>query len=157
PYGDGSAFTRRAYIYDELDELRQTLAQPAPDTAFADWPSTQRFYDLNRNLIRLVEPDGPTTQLGYDPRNYPPHATRGFGTPDAITEHHVHDLEGKKTSFTDGRGGVWTTAYDGFGRVAKTTDPLGNQATVSYDDDGNPTVTGAYQAPEQQGGDSALL
>jgi len=157
PYGDGSSVTRRAYIYGPVGELLQTLVQPAPDTPFAQWSSTVRVYDLNRNLAQLVEPDGQITLYGYDSRNYLSTVVRGSGTPDQITEHHAYDLEGKKISYTDGRGGVWTTAYDGYGRVSKAKDPLGNEARVTYDNENNPTQTGAYGAPQQAGDDPVLL
>lgn len=160
PYGDGSAFTRRAYIYDELDQLTFTLEQAMPGQPFAEWSSTARTYDLNRNLIQVVEPDGQTTAFIYDQRNYLTASVRGVSTEhpgQEVTEHYAYDLEGKRTSYTDGRGGVWSTEYDGYGRVARTTDALGNSAAVSYDDTGNPTVTGVYQAPQQAGGAAALL
>ncbi len=158
PYGDGgSAVTRRAYVYGEVDELLQSFVQPAPGAPFSEWPTTVRFYDSNRNLVKIVGPEGQTTEFGYDDRNLPNLVIRGAGTADAITEHHTYDLQGRRTTLLDGRGGTWTTAYDGYGRVSKTTDPLGNFATVSYDNAGNPAVTGAYQGPEQAGGDPVLL
>ena len=160
PYGDGSTSTRRAYIYDQLDELTFTLEQAMPDQPFSEWSSTARTYDLNRNLIQLVEPDGQTTAFTYDQRNYLTSTVRGVSTEhpeQEVTEHYAFNLEGKRVSYTDGRGGIWTTEYDGYGRVAKTTDALGNTATVSYDDVGNPTMTEVYQAPQQAGGDATLL
>jgi RHS repeat-associated protein len=160
PYGDGSTFTRRAYIYGPVDELTFTLEQAAPSQPLSDWSTTGRTYDLNRNLILLVEPNGQTTAFAYDQRNYLASTLRGVSAEhpeQQVTEHFAFDLEGQRTSYTDGRGGIWTTAYDGYGRVSKTVDAVGNSATVSYDDVSNPTTTGVYQAPEQTGGDAVLL
>lgn len=157
PFDDGSTVTRRSYVYDELDKLLSSYAQPAPGVPFAEWASTARFYDLNRNLIRTVGPNGQTTDYGYDDRNFLVSVTRGVGTVEPITETFAHDLEGQRTTYTDARQNSWTTAYDGYGRASRTTDPLGNYATVSYDDNGNPLVTGAYQVPENVGGEAVLL
>ena len=160
PYGDGTQSTRRAYVYDQVDELLLSFEQASPGQPFSEWITTARTYDLNRNLIRLVEPEGQTTVYTYDSRNYLSTVTRGVSAEhpeQQVVEHFGFDLEGKRVSYTDGRGGVWTTAYDGYGRVNKTTDALGNTATVTYDDASNPVVTGVSQAPEQAGGDATLL
>ena len=163
PYGDGSTTTRRDYIYGPVNELLQTFAQERPDQPFLEWPKTYRFYDLNRNLTKIVEPDGQVTLFNYDDRNILSSVVRGGAEdpadPDfvAVTEQHRYDLEGNKISYTDGRGGVWTTSYDGYGRVSKTVDAVGNIATVSYDNGGNPTTTGVYQGPEHPGDDPVLM
>ncbi|HEY9421595.1 MAG TPA: DUF6531 domain-containing protein, partial [Thermoanaerobaculia bacterium] len=157
PFGDGSTVTRRSFVYDELDMLLSSYAQPAPGAPFNEWVSTARFYDLNRNLTRSVGPNGQTTDYGYDGRNFLASVTRGVGTAEPVTETFAYDLEGQRTTYTDGRQNSWTTAYDGYGRVLKTTDPLGNFATVSYDNGGNPVVTGAYQVPAQVGDEPTLL
>ncbi|HKI00989.1 MAG TPA: Ig-like domain-containing protein [Thermoanaerobaculia bacterium] len=157
PYGDGSAITRRAYIYGPVDELLQSFAQETPGQPFLEWPTTFRFYDSNRNLVKIVEPAGQVTEFTYDSRNILSSVIRGAGTEDAVTEHHAYDLEGKKISYQDGRGGTWTTAYDGYGRVSRTVDAVGNIATVSYDNGSNPITTGVYQGPVQAGDDPVLM
>jgi RHS repeat-associated protein len=157
PFGDdGSAVTRVAHVYDEVDELLQTLEQITPGQPFSEWASTVRFYDLNRNLIKLIEPEGQVTEYGYDLRNLLAGVIRGAGTDDAVTELYGYDLERQRTAVTDGRGHTWTTAYDGYGRVSATVDPLGNRSTVTYDDASNPVAAKAFGAADP-GDDPVLL
>jgi RHS repeat-associated protein len=160
PYGDGSSFTRRFFLYDDLDQLVESGEQVTPGQELGEWPRTYRFYDDNRNLTKTIGPDGQVTLFEYDQRNLPTRAVHTFDAADnqpAIQELFSYDLERRRTSYVDGRGGLWITSYDGYGRVGKTVDPLGNFATVVYDNANNPIETRAYQVPAQAGGDPTLL
>jgi RHS repeat-associated protein len=64
--------------------------------------------DANKNLIRLVTPNGRTVDLVYDTSN-------------------------RITSVTDNLGRTASYLYDASGRLTKATDPLGNFETYTYD------------------------
>ncbi|HEX6904369.1 MAG TPA: Ig-like domain-containing protein [Thermoanaerobaculia bacterium] len=150
PYGDdGSAFTRAQYAYGVRDELVASAFQVKPGDPGSLWIKEYNFYDENLNLIRRIEPEGQTTEFVYDDRNLLQAAVQGYNTPEAVTVGYGYDAEGRQIAFSDGRQKVWSTFYDGFGRVMETRDPLGNRSTVRYDDGGNPVETSAFQAGEQ--------
>ncbi len=158
PYGDdGSAFTRVQYVYGVRDELVASAFQVKPGDPGSQWIKEYNFYDENLNLIRRIEPEGQTTELVYDDRNLLQAAVQGYNTPEAVTVGYGYDAEGRQIAFSDGRQNGWSTAYDGFGRVKETRDPLGNRSTVRYDDAGNPVETSAFQAGEQPEDPPCLL
>ncbi|HEX3553446.1 MAG TPA: Ig-like domain-containing protein [Thermoanaerobaculia bacterium] len=148
PYGDdGSTFTRVQYVYGARDELLGSARQVKPGDHGADWVKEYLFYDDALNLIKKIEPEGQTTRYVYDQRNLLSAMVEGYATPDAVTLGFGYDADGRRIAFSDGRQSVWTTAYDGFGRMKETRDPLGNRATVLYDNGSNPVETSVYQPP----------
>jgi YD repeat-containing protein len=58
-----------------------------------------------------------------------------------VSEGYVYDADGALTAQTDGRSHAWTTAYDGYGRIRETADPLGDLTRTTCDDGGNPVET----------------
>ncbi|HEX4965393.1 MAG TPA: Ig-like domain-containing protein [Thermoanaerobaculia bacterium] len=148
PYGDdGSTFTRVQSVYGQRNELLGTARQVKPGDHAADWVKEYLFYDDALNLIKKIEPEGQTTRFVYDQRNLLSAMVQGYDTPDAVTLGFGYDADGRRIAFSDGRQSIWTTSYDGFGRVKETRDPLGNRATVLYDNGGNPIQTSVYQTP----------
>jgi RHS repeat-associated protein len=145
PIGDGTAATRVRHIYGPLDEVLVQAREIQPGDHWTDWSKTTYSYDLNRNLVQTIEPDGQTTVISYDKRNLPVARTRGFGSPAAVAEAFQYDQERHLALYADGRQNHWLTRYDGYGRVAATVDPLGNHADTLYDSGGNPVAAMAFQ------------
>lgn len=96
-----------SYVYDERD-LRFTETTGGVTTQFRTLSAVAH---IDLSLI-LDIPDASTTALSYD-------------------------LNGNKKTFTDGNGGVATYQYDGFNRLARITDPLGNRIDITFDPSNN--------------------
>ncbi|MCP4555238.1 MAG: RHS repeat protein, partial [Herbaspirillum sp.] len=151
PVGDGSQSTAACFYYGLLDELltvkRQVDAgvgeQACPATAAVSWPvgetdpwKVERQYDENLNLTAITDPVGNVTEIDYDARNLPKEIRSGLGDdplPEVMVEVPVFDVEGRLTTWTNAREKPWTRAYDGYGRLRESRDPLDNYSTVSYD------------------------
>ena len=136
PVGDGSVSTRTVRSYGPLGEVLETRTEITPG---GEWAIEGRTYDKNRNVTEITAPEGEVTRLTYDDRNLVTSRTLGADTADASTATYAYTTSGELKSTTDGRGNVWQTHYDGYGRVAETIDPLDNRQTISYDSGGNPT------------------
>jgi RHS repeat-associated protein len=131
PYGEsGEATTRQVFTYGSRDELLTAGSEIEPGGVLA---TTTRSYDENLNLVRLEDPEGRATEVTYDERDQAALITRAAGAAEAITEQLSYDPEGQRISFRDGRNALWQSAYDGFGRVKQTADPLENKTAVTYD------------------------
>jgi RHS repeat-associated protein len=138
PFGDdGVTFTADRFAYGILDELLETRREVAPGGAQV---VESYLYDENFNRVQHTAPDGQVTRWSYEARDLPAQQVMGSGTPEAVTELFAYDLERQRTGRTDGRSKLWTTAYDGYGRVREARDPLGNRGEVAYDDNGNRTL-----------------
>ena len=94
--------------------------------------------------------------LQYDNRNLPVLRVRGAGTAAAVTDSFQYDLDRRRIAYVDGLHGTWTTAYDGYGRVAQTTDPQGNHSNVTYDNDNEALTATTWQKQGSGGGDLLL-
>ena len=136
PFGDdGTRFTRVQRDYGVLNEVKQTRREVTPGAA--DFVVTTLSYDENFNVVAIQHPEEEWTLQSFNSRNLLESATRGAGTGEASTEHYVHDAEGKRTLFTNGRGFSHETVFDGFGRVMLSRDPLSNASSMAYDDGSN--------------------
>ncbi len=136
PFGDTGAETTSEFReYGPLDELLEVRSEVGDGTVAVDTYE----HDPHLNVVRHTAPAGQITETVYDPRDLAESVTRGAGTADAVTETFSHNLERQPTARTDGRGNTWTTAYDGYRRLAERRDPLGDRTTTAYDDQGNPT------------------
>ncbi|MEO7972030.1 MAG: hypothetical protein ABIU84_00475, partial [Thermoanaerobaculia bacterium] len=145
PFGDeGASFTRVQRDYGLLNEVVETRSEVTPEAG--DWAATRQTYDENFNVTSIVQPEGEAALQDYDARNLLFSVTRGAGTDEASTEFFVHDAEGNRTIFTDGRGFSHETAFDGFGRVKSASDPLGNSTVMGYDNGSNVVESARYDA-----------
>ena len=101
-------------------------------------------YDGNRNRTlsrngEAVEGRQPTNVVRtlYDERDLVFREIRAEGDPDQSTTQYDYDLNRNQVRTTQGTQGaaprVTETAYDGYDRVVRTTDPMGNVASVHYD------------------------
>ena len=131
-----------------LDELLDESREIQPGDPPAEWATTYYQYDSNLNVTQVTHPEGNLEALTYDPRNLLESHTRGADTPDASTAHYTYNGDREQISITDGRGSLWSTEYDGFGRVAKTPDPEGNASLMTYDNAHNVTEQKGQNAEE---------
>lgn len=140
PFGDDASsalFTRVLRTFGVAGELLAERREVTPNVG--DFVETTSTYDDRFQPELLTGPEGQVTRHTYDDRGLLISVLRGSGTPDAAETTFEYDAEGQRTTSTDGRGKIWTTRYDGFGRTKEVVDPLGNLARVSYDAAGNPT------------------
>jgi RHS repeat-associated protein len=136
PYGDGSEHTRQRKTYGLFNQLLTTSTEPEPGTPEGEWLVETRAYDVNLNLIATVDAEGHRQEIQYNFRNLPFYLTHGLGEgelEEPIEEEFVYDGERQLISWIDGRGKTWSQAYDGYGRLARQTDPLGNSSVTEYD------------------------
>ncbi|MDQ1347353.1 MAG: hypothetical protein QG573_723, partial [Acidobacteriota bacterium] len=135
PFGDdGSTFTRVERDHGVLNEVKQTRRE----IGAGDFAVTTLTYDESFNVATILEPEGQLSRLTHNSRNLLEAMDRGVDSPEAVQESYAYDAEGQRTTFTDGRTHSIVTSYDGFGRVAKGTDPLGNHSQQTYDNASNP-------------------
>jgi YD repeat-containing protein len=151
--GAGRLVTRSGTIrelrtYDQLDRI------VARTIAGDDMRITERFdRDADERIVRLVQPTGAVTEIGYDERGLPIASTRAAGTMDAVIERRAYTANGDLRIETDGRGGRTLHAYDGFGRHVVTTDRLGTRWTRVLDEADN-AVRVVVESPGARGRDS---
>ena len=107
---------RVEYEYDNFGRLlteRRGAIQGVPDSVSFD--AVQYAYDTRGNLTRLVDSDDNRVELRYDALDRPIWMAEN----DAVTQ----------------------KSYDGLGRLAAITDPLGNTTRYGYDLLGRHTIT----------------
>ncbi len=136
--------TNVRYVYGLLNEVREIHREI---THGGSSSVERRVYDENGNVREVIGPDGQTTRNEYDERNLLVSMTRGHGSPDAATEHFELDRDGQliarwvdNPEVEDDEEPKWKTALDGYGRLMKATDPLGNYTLTSYPDNGRRVV-----------------
>jgi len=90
---------------------------------------------------RVVQPDGVAWALTYDELGQLTQAIENadFGSSNSSTL--TYDVDGKITSYTNGRGHTWTFAYDGARRLVQVTDAAGQNIKYTHDAMGNVTRT----------------
>ena len=125
-------FITTTWTFDLLDRPVQVDRQATGITTL----TTQMRYDANENLIRITEPAGNAHEWAYDERDLLLTQTRGAlgprgGTPS--TRSFSFDANGSLAQLVDGRGGLFDTLYDGFDRVARTVDQVGNTDDFEFD------------------------
>ncbi len=145
PYGDGSSFTRTTTTYGILGEATSASREVEPGGSLV---STSFEYDANFNRTTSSDPEGHVTSTAYGPRNLPVSVTGAHGSAFAATEYLSYDLEGSVVSRMNPRGYLTTVGYDGYGRVARTTDAIGTVTRTAYDNAGSPTGTSTTDAGE---------
>lgn len=130
------AFVDRTYAYDILDNLVRATDEVDADATLV----TRLRYDENENPTTLIRPEGNITRVEYDERDLPYVITRGFGSPGASSFTTDFDSNGNVAVLTDaedndGDGNPEATwmSYDGFDRVVRVTDALGNEIHSFYD------------------------
>ena len=133
----------RTHQYDVLDNKTRTVQE-----ADSTYNVTEEYaYDANRNLVLLRKGEAvngrqPANVVAtlYDERDMIYRVTRGIGGPGQSTTQYDYDGNGNRKAEREGiESGPRVTAYvyDGYDRLIRTTDPMGNITTVHYDPNGN--------------------
>jgi RHS repeat-associated protein len=152
PFGDGTTYTRQRTTYGLFNEVLKVATEQMPDTPDDQWVVETKAYDANLNLVATEDAVGHRQQIHYDGRNMPIRILRGLSEDEPpaepIEENFVYDGERQLVTWIDGRGKSWTQAYDGYGRLARQTDPLGNFETTEYDALGQATGSKQFDAAE---------
>ncbi|ODS41551.1 MAG: hypothetical protein A7315_05765 [Candidatus Altiarchaeales archaeon WOR_SM1_79] len=117
--------------------------------------SVQFQYDVNNNLISIIDPLGNTMNYGYDSDHYLTGITDALGnmatityfdgsvvgvTDEFITRSFSYDLGNGTTTMTDTLEHYNQTThfvYDSEGRITAVEDPLGNYSTMVWDENNN--------------------
>jgi len=146
--GAAPGFIEKRYSYDILDDI----ISKTEEIGVGHTRLTRFRYDANQNRIATIMPEGNIVSVGYDERDLAAFATRGDDNPNpydappaiAATVRHAYDGNRNPTRFTDaedhngdGAGEETLTFYDGFDRVVRTLDPVGNETLYRYDPAGN--------------------
>jgi len=153
----------RIWDYDSLNScVRSTREKGDANLAssvlsYDDIPAAERnqfattgfVYDANHNLARIRLPEamngnqpGNVVQTFYDERDLPFQTSRAPGGPDQATTQYDYDGNGNTVRRLEGLedgAQVAQFLYDGYGRVVRSTDPMGNMEESVYDANGNPT------------------
>ena len=137
PYGDsGEPRLKTKVTYGLLNEVTEVKRDVEPGGASV---ATTYEYDENYNLFKVIDPEQHRIEYEYDERDLAVKTTRGLGpeAPDVpVVVRTTYDDDRQPTETVQGEGNgehVWPIEYDGFGRLAKLKDPLGNRTEVSYD------------------------
>ncbi len=167
---DGGAypgFIETTCTYDILDRLLTETKEVSP-TVTLTW---QHRYDPNQNRIQTVLPEGNVLAWTYDERDLPLTASRGVGSADqSVVSFEAYDgnrnllvFRDAEDNTGDGLGDPTTRVYDGYDRLARVTDAIGNVLERHYDPASNLVLTqsfgpiGGPSPTNQNGVDNVLL
>ena len=150
------------YSYDQLGNLSKKVA-PATATTTA---TTLITHDTLGDQLSVTDPTGAVSGATYDylgrritatasvrQTNQAYTTTYNYGsggwlsslvTPDGVTTTTTYNNLGEPVSVSDGVHNATTTAYDGAGRVSRTTLADGSYNALTYDLAGRPTVAASY-------------
>ena len=124
------------FTYDLLGQVVRRASEVDATTSVT-W---QYRYDPEQLPILTIKPEGNRDSIVYDERNLPFQITRGTGSTEAATVTVDYDLNGNRFRISDaedndgdGKPEVTAFAYDGFDRLTRLTDPLGNETRRVYD------------------------
>ena len=108
---------------------------------------TRYEYDGNRNQVLVTQPEGNQFKTLYDERDLVFTTTRGFGSADASTVTYEYDgnlnqvaIIDAEDNTGDGLPEVSRFEYDGYDRLVRTVDAIGNVCEYSYDANSNQTA-----------------
>ncbi len=134
---DSNATLTTDYAYDIFDDRIEMKQEVTPIKTL----TTGYRYDANRNPIRVIEPVGNFHDIAYDERDLVFTATTGANDSALSSMAQVtYDQNRNRAILRDaednnGDGVPEETrfTYDGFDRLVKTLDPVGNESLVTYD------------------------
>jgi len=151
--GNGKPYT--AY-YDELRnervEWRDAYGQLTQirEKNGSSYYYTTYQYDINKNLVRVVDQNGNVTTATYNSLGN----KLSMVDPDMGTWTYTYDANGNLTSQTDARNKTVTLTYDAIGRV-KTRQTSDGTTTYYYDESGHGTATGQLTRKVYPGGNES--
>ncbi len=134
---DTNPILTTTYAYDILDnQIEMTQEVSSTKTL-----TTGYRYDANQNQIRTIQPVGNFHDTVYDERDLVFTTTAGANDFAVAATTRITYDGNKNVKFardaedTDGMGGEEQTffTYDGFDRLVKTLDPVGNESITTHD------------------------
>ena len=136
--GVGSSI-EHTFAYDLLGKLVRRTAEVSENQIYT-W---QYRYDPEGLPTLHILPQGNQTLIRYDERDLAFQITSGFGSSEAATIQVDYDRNGNRIRATDaedtdsdGQRESTTYVLDGFNRLIRTIDPLGNQIHRTRDPEG---------------------
>ena len=148
-------FVEYTYSYDILDHLIKETKEVSENETLV----TEYRYDANENRIKVIQPEGNYQETEYDERDRVFRSTNvcgcSGGSPNTTYNYDkngnlVEQIDGEDNN-GDGANDSILYEYDGFNRLVKTKDPLGNVAEQVYDTGSNVIKVSRYGA---SGGES---
>ncbi|QQR80662.1 MAG: hypothetical protein IPJ69_00385 [Deltaproteobacteria bacterium] len=121
------------FAYDSLDHMVSKTEDVSPSHSVL----TEYQYDLNENLVRVIQPEGNSIKIDYDDRDLPARLIRGFESSEATTFLLKYDANRNLKTMRDGGGHDWNYDYDGFDRLLRAVSPTLDQTLVAYDPSGD--------------------
>lgn len=103
--------------------------------------TTTNTYDSDGNVATITKPDGSVTARTWNADEQPATVTVGSGTSSARTLTYTYGWDGRVASHGYSTGATYNETWNSLGLLATSTDPNGNEATYSYDGNGNLTGT----------------
>lgn len=127
---------RTTYIYDDKNELIETIYPDDTPSDDADNPRTRTEYDAAGRQTATIDALGRRTQYQYDPLG------RLIKTiyPDGTFTQTEFDAAGQVIARIDQRGSRSEFTFDAVGHNIASRDPLGNVTTTTYDAAGRATA-----------------
>jgi RHS repeat-associated protein len=99
------------------------------------------FFDERGDAVLQIDPLGREAVTEFNNKHKPLTATG----PDGATVTYTYGAQGRVTSVTDPRSGVWQVDHNSFGQVTSITDPEGRARSWAFQADGDPaTATNEY-------------
>jgi RHS repeat-associated protein len=118
-------------------------------------PASFTGYSRTDDPIITTDPVGRTTVTTFNAQHKPLTATRLLSSSSSEVTSYTYDGNGRLASMTDPLGKVWHYTVNGRGQLTSRTDPLGRTATMTYADNGDVTTsadeTGALTTVESDG------
>lgn len=130
-------FVKYTYAYDILNHL----IKETQEVGNAETLITEYRYDANDNRIKIIQPEGNFQDTVYDERDLKFHTTNECGCSGGSPHTtYNYDKNGNILSVIDGednngdgKNDSTQYEYDGFNRLTKIIDPLGNVIQHVYD------------------------
>ena len=159
-------FVKYTYTYDILDHpVKETQEVSENETLV-----TEYSYDANENRIKVIQPEGNYQETIYDERDLVYRTTNecgcSSGSPNTTRNYDqngnlIEVIDGEDNN-GDGKNDSTLYEYDGFNRLIKTTDPVGNVTEQVYDPAGNITKLSRYgviggESPKDDTGSGNVL
>lgn len=159
-------FIEYTYSYDILDHLIKETHEVSENETLV----TEYRYDANENRVKIIQPEGNYQETEYDERDWVFRSTNvcgcSGGSPNTTYNYdkngnRIETVDGEDNN-GDGENDSILYEYDGFNRLVKTTDPLGNVTEQVYDPAGNVIKVSHYgaiggESPKDNSGSKNVL
>lgn len=143
-------FVEYTYEYDILDHLVKEMQEVSQQETL----TTEYRYDANENRIKVIQPEGNYQETTYDERDRVFRATNvcgcSRGSPNTTYNYDrngnvIEVIDGEDNN-GDGKNDSALYEYDGYNRLIKTTDPVGNVTERVFDPASNVTKISRWGA-----------